>query len=393
MIKYFKWKNIYCFKGEGQVSFEVNQNAPQTNAFINLSDTRLSKIECIFGPNASGKTNVLRILQFIKQFIVSSFQTKGRGFNNYSPYMLNKQESFLEVGFFIDGIYYIYSFSIDTNKVLLEKLQKKNPQLVTVFERTRQHFNGVNFENKNMQNLFDQMVRPNASVISTFSQINQQEMQKIRNFWINKVIFPSYPDRNIVYQIDRIAKEYKKNPHLLSKLTEILSNLDLGEHSLDFNKYITETQRTTGSLKEVNYIMPSVIRRNQQMKFELPLVLESHGIVNLFLKLFAILNAINSNSLIAIDELEVGIHSQAVFRILNLFKEVDNKKGGQIIFTTHMTPILMDMNKYQVHLLEKTENNESEIFRLDQVEGVRTEDNLYKKYMSGVYGGFPDIDF
>ena len=138
--------------------------------------------------------------------------------------------------------------------------------------------------------------------------------------------------------------------------------------------------------------MPSVVRHNQQMEFELPLILESNGIINLFLKLFSILKAIDNNCLIAIDELEAGIHPQAILKILSLFTEEDNK-GGQIIFTTHMTPILMDMNKYQIHLVEKSNNNESEIFRLDQVEGVRAEDNLYKKYMSGVYGGFPDIDF
>ena len=236
MVKYFKWKNVYSFKDEGQISFEVNQNAPQTNAFINLSDIRFSKIEGIFGPNASGKTNVLKVLQFIKQFIVESFQTKGQGFNNYAPYMLNKGESFFETGFFVGEIYYIYSFSVDTKKVLSEKLQKKSSQLITVFERKQQHFNGVNFKNNNMKNLFDQMVRPNASVISTFSQINQQEMQKIRNFWINKVIFPFHPDKNIIYKIDRIAREYKKMPYLLSKLEEILNNLDLGEHRLNFNK-------------------------------------------------------------------------------------------------------------------------------------------------------------
>ena len=391
MVKYFKWKNIYSFKDEGQISFEVNQNAPQTNAFINLSDQRLSKVEGIFGPNASGKTNVLNILKFIKQFIVESFQTKGQGFNNYVPYMLGKEESSFETGFFIDEIYYVYSFSVDTKKVLSEKLQKKSPQLITVFERKQQQFNGVNFENNNMKNLFAQMVRPNASVISTFSQINQQEMQKIRNFWINRIMFPFYSDKNLIHRIDRVTKEYK-NSLYLSKLEEILNNLDLGEHQLNFNKFITETRRTTDSLKKVNFIMPSVVRHNQKMTFELPLILESKGIINLFLKLFPILKAIDSNSLIAIDELDLGIHPQAALRILSLFTEGDNNRG-QIVFTTHMTPILMDMNKYQIHLVEKSKDNESEIFRLDQVEGVRPEDNLYKKYMSGVYGGFPDIDF
>ena len=393
MVKYFKWKNLYSFKDEGQVSFEVNQNAPRTNAFLNLQDIRLSKIEGIFGPNASGKTNVLKILNFMQSFIIKSFQAKDQGFSNYVPYMFNKQGSFFETGFFIGEIYYIYSFSVDTKKVLSEKLQKKSSQLITIFEREQQRFNGVNFVNQNIKSLFNQMVRPNASVISTFSQINQKEMQEIKKFWTNQVMFPFHKDKDkdIIHRVDRISREYKQTPHLLSKLKVILDDLDLGDHKLDF-KYGVQTHRTIESLKKVKFLMPFVIRHNQQMKFELPLIFESSGIINLFLKLFFIFKAIDNKSLIAIDELELGIHPQAVLKILDLFQE-ENNKGGQIIFTTHMAPLLTDMNKYQIHLVEKSKNNESEIFRLDQVEGIRMEDNLYKKYMSGTYGGFPNIDF
>ncbi|MCY4512229.1 MAG: AAA family ATPase [Bdellovibrionales bacterium] len=124
----------------------------------------------------------------------------------------------------------------------------------------------------------------------------------------------------------------------------------------------------------------------------IPLANESHGVFNLFSKMFFILKSIKNGGLVAIDELEFGIHPQAVSRILHLFMENINQKG-QILFTTHMAPVLMDLNKYQVYLVEKNKYNESEIFRLDQVEGVRPEDNLFKKYMAGAYGGFPDIDF
>ena len=113
----------------------MNQKAPQTNGFVDHgSGIRLSKIAGVFGPNASGKTNVLNVLIFIQNFIVHSFHFKGKGFSNYFPYMMNDEGSEFEVGFFIDVVYYVYSFSVNTERVLSEKLQKKSPQLITVLK-------------------------------------------------------------------------------------------------------------------------------------------------------------------------------------------------------------------------------------------------------------------
>ena len=249
----------------------------------------------------------------------------------------------------------------------------------------------MNFDNRNIQNLFNQMVRPNASVISTFAQINQLEMQRIIHFWVNNVIFPWYPNRQNFSGIDHISKGYQQDPDLLSELKNILDNLDIGEHKLSFE---TTPMMDSDNKNPRSWLLPIITRYNSKLKQEYRIYLanESHGVFNLFPKLFFILKGIKEGALIAIDELESGIHPQAVSRILHLFMEKNNKKG-QILFTTHMTPILMDLNKYQVYLTEKNKDNESEVFRLDQVEGVRPEDNLFKKYMAGIYGGFPDIDF
>ena len=398
MIKYFKWSNLFSFKDETEISFEVNHNAPKTNTFLDYGGIRLSKINSVFGANASGKTNILNALLFIYNFIVHSFHFKYKGFLNYFPYMMNDESSDFEVSFFIDEVCYIYSFSVNKDCVLSEKLQKKDMKgtnLKTVFKRHGQTFENINFSNqsngyKNIQNLSNHMVRPNASVISAFSQINQLEMQKISNFWKNNIIFPWYPNTQDMFGLADISKKYKQEPELLSELQNILNDLDIGEHKLSFaNRLIVDSFNKNQSL-----LLPLMERYNSKEKKRhlMPLANESHGVFNLFSKMFFILRSIKKGGLVCIDELEAGIHPQAVSRILDLFKQDTNQKG-QILFTTHMTPILTDLNKYQVYLVEKTKYNESEVFRLDQVKGVRQEDNLFKKYMAGVYGGFPDIDF
>ena len=326
--------------------------------FLDYGGVRLSKINSVFGANASGKTNILNALSFIYNFIVNSFHFKNKGFLNYSPYMMNDEGSEFEVSFFIDKVCYIYSFSVNKDCVLSEKLQKKDikdTNLKTVFKRQEQTFHTMNFNNqsdksqsishvqfnkKNIQNLFNQMVRPNASVISAFSQINQLEMQKISSFWQNKIIFPRYPHTQDMFGLADISKKYNQEPDLLSKLKNILNDLDIGKHELLF-KDIPVADSALPPL-----FLPLIERYNskQDKNYLIHLASESHGVFNLFSKMFFILKSIKNGGLVCIDELESGIHPQAVSRILDLFME-NTSQTGQILFTTHMTPILMSFKQ------------------------------------------------
>ena len=42
-------------------------------------------------------------------------------------------------------------------------------------------------------------------------------------------------------------------------------------------------------------------------------------------------------------------------------------------------------------LVEKDEQGNSDAWRLDSIQGVRKDDNLYAKYMAGAYGAVPRI--
>ena len=79
--------------------------------------------------------------------------------------------------------------------------------------------------------------------------------------------------------------------------------------------------------------------------------------------------------------------------MVNLFgSEETNSKGAQLIYTTHMPTLMTDLSKYQIFLVEKNKDCESEVYRLDEVQDVRNDDNLFKKYLAGAYGGIPDTE-
>ena len=81
-----------------------------------------------------------------------------------------------------------------------------------------------------------------------------------------------------------------------------------------------------------------------------------------------------------------------VREIINLFSDKTlNKKNAQILFSTHIPLLLDDRNKTQIYLVEKNEDLATELYRLDEVEGVRNDDNFCNKYLMGAYGAVGNI--
>ena len=78
--------------------------------------------------------------------------------------------------------------------------------------------------------------------------------------------------------------------------------------------------------------------------------------------------------------------------IIDLFASAEtNPYNAQLLFTCHAIEILNLLNKSQVILVEKDTLCESAAWRLDSMEGVRSDDNLYAKYMAGAYGAVPQL--
>ena len=51
----------------------------------------------------------------------------------------------------------------------------------------------------------------------------------------------------------------------------------------------------------------------------------------------------------------------------------------------------VQLDKQQIFLVEKNKQGISDGWRLDEMEGVRADDNYYAKYIAGTYGAVPDI--
>lgn len=172
-------------------------------------------------------------------------------------------------------------------------------------------------------------------------------------------------------------------------MSEILSRLDLGLsevviESIRFNDQAAEADNETK--------IAVGIHRNGEQEIRLPFWFESNGTQAVFQLLPFILQALESGGLVIIDELEAHLHSDMISELLELFIDPErNPNNAQIIFTSHNLEVFERLQKEQVVLVEKSPTGFSEAWRLDEMKGVRRDDNLYAKYRAGAYGAVPDL--
>ena len=393
VILSIKFKNFYSFKEESKMDFIVNNNAPATNHLHPYQNGHYSKISSIFGANASGKSNVIRAFEFLREFISESFSYSPKGFSGFYPFKTTKGEpAHFEVEFCIENIFYKLILEINSERVLSETLQsRRDTRLTTLYSRkyinNEYQFSGKNID---LEDSFIEKVRPNASIISTAKQYNHLELSKIKEAWFNMyIIIKPFDDLGFFEPMFSTSEFYSKNKKYFSQTKNFLKKADLGLLDIELE------QKERNSLRKGKETLhfPYGVHKNKNKKFKLSFPMESGGTWHLYDMLRFIFPALEEGSVCLIDEIEANLHPNILPVIFDLFADKDtNPKGAQLICTTHMSTLMKDLSKYQIFLVEKNKDCESEVYRLDDVDGVRNDDNLIKKYLAGAYGGVPDVD-
>jgi uncharacterized protein len=398
MIHSFTLENFYSFAKLSKVDFEVNDKAPRNNAYIQTpSGTRLSKVEAIVGPNASGKTNLLKVLPFIKWIIVDSFNQDPAAPVLVNPYMFGNfqtKPSTLSVEFEMNGRTYLYKLLVNKERILEEELKEKtktNKRITykLLFVRSwdisskKYILNGKNF---GFPKNFENTLRTNASAIAVGVRFNHKLSTEINDYWqkieTNVAEAGWVGDRslpNAQIQLLDAINFFDTHGELKAKAEKLLSRFDLGLEELLIKKQ--------GPMINVEGV-----HMYKGERVNLPFSYESSGTKELIVILKNILNALNNGGIAIVDEIDTSLHPEMVLALFELFIHPEtNPKQSQIIFNTHSLLLLNKLDKYQIIFTEKNADGYSETWRLDDMSNVRPNENFYSKYMAGVYGAIPRI--
>jgi hypothetical protein len=239
--------------------------------------------------------------------------------------------------------------------------------------------------------------RKNASLLSISLQHNNENSKAITAYWaklatnVQEHGRAARLDRNGMFtRIFDTAEYFFEHKENKTEAETFLKHFDLGLSGIKIE------ERELGLDKEgkpEKIIVPFGVHLGKDKNtYDLSFHYESSGTQNLFVLLRQILPILAEGGIAVLDEFEIDLHPHMVPALLELFTSPkNNPHNAQLLFSCHSIELMKKLDKYQVLLVEKDEYGYSHVIRLDEIKGVRSDDNIYAKYDAGAYGAVPNI--
>lgn len=381
MLINYGFRNFFSFREESFISFELDKNVPE-----NIRNGRTySTLMGIKGANSSGKTNIIKVLSFLRQFIVSSSK-KEKYRIPVSGFFGNLENTYVYAEFISNGVYYKYEVEINSRSVVSEKISRKVKKWIPILTRNKQDVTQTISE---LDQIKDIQLADNSSVISTLSNFkffeDLKDLSNIYNFFYSVAanVNVSSGMNSLTDNFREISELYYKNVSIFNFVKSFLMQSDMGISDIEIVK-------DTNSEGE-EYFKPIFKHTYEGKTFELFFRDQSSGTKHLFMVLGLYLVCLNAGSVLALDEFDIHLHALLLPMILELFNDEEtNPNGAQFVFTSHNTEIMDKLGKYRTVLVNK-EENESYCYRLDEIDGpiLRNDRPISPIYAKGLIGGVP----
>ncbi len=420
MLIEFRVKNFRSFREEAilnMVASNYDQTLPENFIAVDIpgfKNGKIVKAAAIYGANASGKSNFIAAIEYMKSFVEGSFSKLLPGQTiGVMPFRLDEQSthepSSFEVTFILEGVRHLYRFSLTSERVTEEVLivyPKGKPQVW--FERL---WKGDKYqwspptENFRYDSKLREMTRDNALFLSTGAQLNHPQLFDVYGWFPNQLRFIAL-DADRQFLPSYTNGLHKTRPDLFQKVIEMIREADFGIAGVDvYEKKIPleEVRRdlppalfsqleASGKLADPTSTTVQLKHTGKGDKLvSMDASEESAGTRRFYALCGPWLDILEGGYTVCIDELENSLHPLLVKALLKLlFDPKTNPKGAQILFTTH-NPTLLNTNtlrRDQIWFSEKRPEGDSFLYPLTDYK-PRAQESLERGYLGGRYGAVP----
>lgn len=400
MLLQFSVKNFRSFEREEVLDLSAGKGSEllNTNTFKLYPNTSLVRSAVIYGPNAGGKSNFIRGIFFLQQFVLTSstaFQEKQKiplqAFRLSAKSQTEPSE--FSIDFVCNDVRFTYRVALTEEMIISEELHaypKKYRQ--TWFTRnwnqssqTYEWYHGPSF--KGEHKAWEQMTRANALYLSTAVQFNSEQLKPIFLWFKDQlvILLKNGPIQEINFNPD-LTFQFLKDPETKPWIHKFMECADVGIE----NFHLIEEE--VPPLKKIAVrTQHKMLDSDQKIFFDLFLD-ESDGTQRLFSQAGGWLKALREGLVLFVDELDLHLHPNIVRYLIELFHSPKiNQKNAQLIFTTHDTSLLDQGDLFrrdQVWFIQKDEQQGSRLYSLLDFK-PRKGEAIGKGYLQGRYGALP----
>ena len=435
MLLRFVAENFLSFKEATEINtFTSSKSKALMHHRVQCAHTEVLRLNAIYGANGAGKSNFVKALNFLREWITTASLTKVELKGPYTFKLDNTCEnvhSELAVEFFVEKRIFYYHIEFDSERIFREELLRSaKSKDYPIFFREDEDIRWEAEDKKNIFNsqfldLLRRMLRPDMPLLSFLGKYYPE---------IDKNIFRVYSWFNINLGIIEPDCFPKYLPHLLdinpifAKLAnkficatnngvvslKVKKEQIYEEHGIlnsELKKAIASAKKTPNTpvcLVSSNHKIENLIYNNGEWikktllithiastgkKVDFDFIDESDGTKRL-IEFLPLINGLTLpiHNVYVVDEIERSIHPVLMKKMLEIIS-ANKKIQGQLIFTTHESNLLDQtlLRPDEIWITQKNVEQATDFYPLSDYKIHHTA-NIQNGYLDGRYGGIPLVN-
>lgn len=429
MLINFRFKNCRSFFDETELSMEavkdnelkeINTFSVQSN-LMPKNENEILKSAVIFGGNASGKSNIIKALAYMKNVIVmsaSQFPIVQKNETFEFIQTAKNENSKYEVEIIQNDTYYKYGFEIYNNVISKEWLDRRKERLTHVFYREKNDIEIVGLP-KQAARLIN--IAPNTLFLSVGNNFHLNVAPFLNDVmsWFQNllIVFENNANSLDIYTLEQ--GKYREQALRILELADIgIKDISVKKDKLANMLDINDVLRLNSQLQINPAALQGQIKQEENSLYNIDLKtvfdiyddkgkvkgkkevmlfkdagFNSEGTTRLLCYMGWILAALDKGRVIFIDEIDSKLHFLVADYIINLFNSIDkNQKNAQLVCTAHNVMLMdEDLRRDQIYFTSKDNVGRSYLMALSDYKSVRKTNLFSKRYLAGFYAKLPDM--
>jgi hypothetical protein len=375
----------------------------------NLGESLLH-VAAILGPNASGKSNIIAALTWLRDAVQDSLLLWDNGIP-IEPFAFaggpDRPSSFT-VESIVHGVRFEYVLELDRRSVAYEGLfhypEKKRRRILERegdelklqrglgnLSGTRELLTSRSLALSIARRFDEPLVSDFAADILRIQTLGlpsrgRQALAASQRLLTTSLFEPEPGSQDALFPVSEAAGFDQ------SDRTQGLALLRLADLGIEG---VVVADDPDGSVRRAQAPQLQLTHRTAGGSVPLDFTAESSGTRTWFQLIGPLLMALKEGSVLLFDELDASLHPTLSQQVISLFQDrATNPRDAQLVFTTHDTSLLSHLNRDEVWLTEKSDDGATRLGALAEFAGerVRTSVNLEKAYLHGRFGALPDTD-